>query len=63
MTALTLESCGSWSPHETTQKRVGWGFQKVPVQCNRPAGHDGNHMWSTTTNARLAEWGPAEVIR
>jgi hypothetical protein len=36
----------------------------VRVECNRPYGHDGNHMWSTTTGARLAEWTRAgKVIR
>lgn len=34
----------------------------VPVQCNRPSGHDGNHMCLAGNFERLAEWTQAKVI-
>lgn len=60
---FSMDACGVWSPHAPTTRKVGREHQRVPVQCNRPAGHSGNHMWSTTTGARLAEWEPATVVR
>jgi hypothetical protein len=56
-------ACNAWSPHEAGQRRVGRSERPVPVQCNRPAGHDGNHMCLTGSFERLAEWAPAEVIK
>lgn len=58
-----LKPCNSWSPHEPLQKRRNKGYVNIPVQCNRPKGHDGNHMLLAGSFERLAEWGPAEVIK
>jgi len=58
-----LKPCNAWSPHEPGTKRVGRREQPIPVQCNRPESHDGNHMHLLGSFDRLAEWGKCEVIR
>lgn len=62
-TRLKFEPCASWSPHEAGVRKIGKRQEPCPVQCNRPYGHDGNHMCLNGAFDRLAEWGPAEVIR
>ena len=56
-------SCNVWSPHEAGMVRRGRLETPVPVQCNRPAGHPGNHMCLAGSFERLAEWTPSEVIK
>jgi hypothetical protein len=58
-----LNPCNAWSPHEAGRRRVGRSEHPMPVQCNRPAGYDGNHMCMAGSFERLAEWAPAEVIK
>lgn len=55
--------CLAWSPHEPGTIRKGRTEKATPVQCNRPSGHDGNHIHSLADFERLAEWTPSEVIR
>lgn len=58
-----LTPCGVWSPHQPGMIRQGKVEKPVPVQCNRPEGHDGNHMTLLGSFERLAEWGHCEVIK
>ena len=58
-----MDPCNAWSPHEPGRRRQGRTEVSVPVQCNRPRGHSGNHMCLMGSFERLAEWGPAEVFR
>lgn len=60
---IKFEPCGVWSPHEPATRKVGKRQEACPVQRNRPYGHDGNHMCLNGAFDRLAEWGPAEVLR
>jgi hypothetical protein len=55
--------CGSWSPHEAGTVRRGREAIPVPVQCNLPHGHDGNHMNLLPSFEKLAEWGQSEVYK
>jgi hypothetical protein len=55
--------CNSWSPHEAGRKKQNRGEIAVPVQCNRPEGHTGNHMCLAGSFERLAEWGQCEVVK
>lgn len=57
-----LTPCKAWSPHEPGMERHGRQEKPVPVRCNRPQGHDGNHMCLAGSFERLAEWGQCEVI-
>jgi hypothetical protein len=63
LSRLRLDPCHCWSPHEPGRKRQGRGEVAVPVQCNRPAGHDGNHMCLLGSYELLAEWGQATVVK
>lgn len=29
---------------------------RVPLTCNRPAGHEGNHIWRDDSGAQMAAW-------
>lgn len=58
-----LTPCGCWSPHQPGMVRQGRNEKPVPVQCNRPQGHSGNHMTLLGSFERLAEWGQCEVIK
>ena len=58
-----IAPCLAWSPHEPSTKRTGKKVEAAPVQCNRPTGHDGNHMHLLASFERLAEWTPSEVIK
>ena len=58
-----LTACNSWSPHEAGLEKHNRTTKAVPVQCNRPSGHDGNHMCLLGTFEKLAEWGQAEVFK
>jgi hypothetical protein len=55
--------CNVWSPHEAGRVRQAKAEKAVPVQCNRPSGHGGNHMCLTGSFERLAEWEPAKVVK
>ena len=55
--------CNCWSPHEAGRKKQGRGEKAVPVQCNRPSGHDGNHMCLAGSFERLAEWEQARIVK
>ena len=57
-----MRPCNSWSPHEPSRRRLNRGEQSVPVQCNRPSGHSGNHMCLLGSFERLAEWEQAKVV-
>lgn len=59
----TLNSCNTWSPHQPGVEKHGRQTKAVPVQCNRPSGHDGNHMCLLPTFERLAEWAQTEVFK
>jgi hypothetical protein len=63
LAATKLKGCDAWSPHEPGMERKGRTERPVPVQCNRPQGHEGNHMTVTRTFERLAEWGQCEVVK
>ena len=63
LSAPKMRFCGSWSPHEPGMQRKGRQEKPVPLQCNRPEGHDGNHMCMTRNFERLAEWGQCEVVK
>lgn len=54
--------CDSWSPHEPGMSARGIRGKPVPVQCNRPSGHSGNHMCLAGNFDRLAEWEQAKVV-
>lgn len=58
-----ITPCGVTSPHKPGVVRVGRGERPVAVECNRPAGHSGNHMCLLGSFERLAEWGQCEVIK
>ena len=58
-----IQPCLAWSPHEPGTIRKGRTEKPTPVQCNRPAGHDGHHIHLLTNFERLAEWTPSEVIK
>lgn len=56
--------CGSVAPSlRRVLSRNMQGSSLVPVLCNRPSGHEGNHAYSTDKQARAWEWTPAEIIR
>lgn len=63
LTRPKLDPCNSWSPHEAGRIKYGKGEKPVPVQCNRPSGHAGNHMCLAGSFERLAEWEPGKVIK
>jgi hypothetical protein len=57
-------ACNMGSPVELWVHPHPKASSTVPMLCNRPKLHDGNHAWSTTTAARLHEWTPTgEVVR
>jgi hypothetical protein len=58
-----LQPCNCWSPHQPGVKKKNHGTEAVPVQCNRPEGHEGNHMCLLGSYERLAEWEPAKVVK
>jgi hypothetical protein len=58
-----LTPCNAWSPHEAGRVKQGRGEKSVPVQCNRPSGHSGNHLCLLGSFERLAEWGQCEVVK
>jgi hypothetical protein len=58
-----LQPCNCWSPHEPGVKRLARDIVAVPVQCNRPSDHEGNHMCLLGSFERLAEWEPAKVVK
>lgn len=58
-----IKPCNVWSPHEPGRIRINKGEKSVPVQCNRPAGHPGNHMTLDGAFTRMAEWEPCRIIR
>ena len=58
-----LSPYNTWSPHEPGAVRVGRSLKPVPVQCNRPADHDGNHMRLSGAFERVAEWEPARILK
>lgn len=58
-----LEPCNVWSPHQPGMRKQGRTEKPVPVQCNRPEGHSGNHMCLLGSYERLAEWEPAKVVK
>lgn len=58
-----LTPCGVWSPHTPGVERNGKKEKPVPVQCNRPHGHDGNHMCLYGSFERMAEWGQCEIVK
>lgn len=55
--------CNCWSPHEPGRKKQQRGEMAVPVQCNRPSGHEGNHMCLMGSFERLAEWEQTKVVK
>lgn len=55
--------CNCWSPHQPGRKKQGRGEISVPVQCNRPEGHPGNHMCLMGSYERLAEWEQTKVVK
>jgi hypothetical protein len=59
----TLTACNCWSPHAPGVERHNRQEKHVPVQCNRPSGHEGNHMYLLRSFEKLAEWGQAEVYK
>ena len=63
MIADRLAPCDSWSPHEPLSDKYKKNGKPRPVRCNRPAGHDGNHMYLLPNFDRLAEWTPSQVVR
>ena len=63
MQLTRIAPCNVWSPHEPGRVRVGRGEKSVPVQCNRPQKHAGNHMCLNVGRDCLAEWEPAIIIR
>lgn len=58
-----LKPCNQWSPHEPGRKKVNRGEVSVPLQCNRPEGHEGNHICLTGPFERLAEWTQSKVVK
>lgn len=58
-----LVPCNCWSPHEAGMERKGRQEKPVPLQCNRPRDHEGNHMVMTRNFECLAEWGQAKVVK
>ena len=56
-------ACNCWSPHEAGRQKINRGEKSVPVQCNRPEGHTGNHMCLMGSFERLAEWEPARIVK
>lgn len=59
-----MTPCGCSSPHHPHLVRRRPTELYAQVLCNRPSGHEGNHMWSDGRLARIAEWTRSgEVIR
>lgn len=63
MGGRTLSACNVWSPHAPVINRKGLKLIPGPVACNRPEGHDGNHMHLLGSFEKLAEWGRCEVYK
>lgn len=58
-----MAPCNVWSPHEPGTVRQAREVRSVPVQCNRPADHEGNHMCLAGSFERIAEWEQAKVVK
>jgi hypothetical protein len=58
------QACGCLYPHMVVvAAKTMTGEREVVVQCNRPSGHDGNHVHSTAKQARLYEWTPSILVK
>lgn len=57
------QTCGAPSPTAIPKPTKLSPYQTVFVTCNRPSGHDGNHIYSTLKEARILEWTRAGKVR
>ena len=55
-------ACGAYSPHAQRRIRFNGWWRWEKIRCNRPAGHAGNHAYSTARLARRWEWTQDDQI-
>lgn len=55
-TRVETEPCGAYCARPVAAPTNKQPDRTIVVRCNRPSGHEGEHMFSTVKAARLVEW-------
>ena len=56
MTITEMRPCSAIGPEAPTRVPIPASVRREGLRCNRPAGHDGDHMFSLPKAARLVTW-------
>ena len=60
MTIDHNRACGDHGPFTLTKTHKGRKTSVVALQCNRPCGHDGDHIWSDGYTGPRYQWDDAD---